>query len=48
MYDMIVKTVSLTCDEVDILKPILEHYQETASRVDEMIIEGLLEKLDKV
>lgn len=45
-YEMIIKSIDLTADEIGILKDILEHFQETACRTDEMVIETLLEKLD--
>ncbi|MDL2302749.1 hypothetical protein LJC58_10440 [Lachnospiraceae bacterium OttesenSCG-928-D06] len=47
MYDTIIKTVSLTADEVDIIKEVLEVRQDTCvSRGEILTIENLLEKLD--
>lgn len=44
---MVVKTLELTDDEITILKESLERTQEiTVSRVEELTIDGLLEKLD--
>lgn len=45
-YEMIIKSIDLTADEIVVLKDVLEHFQETACRTDEMIIETLLEKID--
>lgn len=48
MYDMIVSSVSLTQDELDILKLALERYQESTVSIGETFtVECLLEKLEK-
>ena len=47
MYDIIAKTISLTDDEISILKEVLEERQDKRVSLGEMItIETLLEKLD--
>lgn len=44
---MIVKSIDLTSDEIEILKELLERKQEiTVALVEALTIEGLLEKLD--
>jgi len=49
MYDIVVKTINLTDDEISILKEVLEERQDRRVSLGEMItIETLLEKLDKV
>lgn len=46
MYDMIVTTVALTHDELEIVKLALERYQEiTVSVGESYTVEGLLDKL---
>lgn len=47
MYDIVAKTISLTDDEISILKEVLEERQDRRVSLGEMItIETLLEKLD--
>lgn len=47
MYDIVVKTINLTDDEISILKEVLEERQDMRVSLGEMItIETLLEKLD--
>lgn len=47
MYDIEVKTINLTDDEISILKEVLEERQDKCVSIGEvMTIETLLEKLD--
>lgn len=47
MYHQIVKQISLTEDEIEILKEVLEYRQDrTVSVAEQLTIECLLEKLD--
>lgn len=47
MYDIYVKEVKLTDDEITLLKEVLEVRQDKCVSVGEVLtIEGLLEKLD--
>lgn len=47
MYDIIVKTIGLTNDEISILKEVLETRQDKSVSIGESAtIEGLLDKLD--
>ena len=49
MYDMIIKhlEIDLTADELDILKEVLEDYQNKCVSVGaQFTLEGLLEKLE--
>ncbi|WP_395546735.1 MULTISPECIES: hypothetical protein [unclassified Lacrimispora] len=49
MYDIYVKEIKLTEDEISILKEVLEERQDRRVSLGEMItIETLLEKLDEV
>ena len=46
MYDLIVKTIDLTADEVELIKSALEYKQDMAVSTSEILtIETLLEKL---
>ena len=47
MYEVAVKTINLTDDEIVILKEVLEARQDTCVSIGEIVtIEMLLEKLD--
>ncbi|MEY8352586.1 hypothetical protein AALB39_04425 [Lachnospiraceae bacterium 54-53] len=47
MYDVTIKTVDLTADEIEILKEVLEFHQDKCVSVGEvMTIENLLDKLN--
>ena len=47
MYDIVVKTINLTDDEISILKEVLEERQDRCVSIGESVtIETLLEKLD--
>ncbi|WP_185967731.1 hypothetical protein [Clostridium sp. HBUAS56010] len=47
MYDITIKTVDLTTDEIEILKEVLELRQDKCVSVGEITtIENLLDKLD--
>lgn len=47
MYDIVVKTINLTDDEISILKEVLEERQDKCVSIGESVtIETLLEKLD--
>jgi hypothetical protein len=47
MYDIVVRSINLTDDEISILKEVLEERQDRRVSLGEMItIETLLEKLD--
>ena len=47
MYDVAIKSVELTADEIEILKEVLELRQDKCVSVGEvMTIENLLDKLD--
>lgn len=46
MYDLIVKTIDLTADEIELIKSALEYKQDmTVGTAEILTIETLLEKL---
>jgi len=46
-YEMVIIEIGLSADEINVLKESLERYQETcASHVEELLIEGIMEKLE--